>query len=195
MKIYFAIFTTGSIRKELALALIQWIQSSSDKKIYINFIEQQPIENARNLVVQDFLLSDNDYLLMIDNDTVPLKNPLDLVDLSLEVVSCPCPIFQQTILWNYYRLDKDGFWEPGDANKDKGLIEVDAIGTGCVLIHRKVLELVKDPFSREWDENGIATLGLDLSFSKKTKEKGFKIHTHLDYKCSHYKTLDLKTFL
>jgi GT2 family glycosyltransferase len=194
MKVYIAIYTTGTIRKELAFSLIQWIQSNKDKSIFINFVEQQPIENARNIVVQEFLKTDNQYLLQIDNDTIPSQNPLELINLSLDVVSCPCPIYQGTILWNYYRLDKDGFWEPGDVNKDKGLVEVDAVGTGCVLINRKVLESIKNPFSREWNEDGIATLGLDLSFSKKVKDMGFKIHTHLDYKCSHYKTVDLKNF-
>jgi len=69
----------------------------------------------------------------------------------------------------------------------KGLIEIDATGTGVLLTSRRVLEALKAPFERKYDENGIEELGQDLYFSRKAKDAGFRIFSHLDYIAKHYK--------
>ena len=154
--------------------------------------EETPISHCRNNIVKKFLTSDNEYLLQIDEDIVPSKNPLELVELDKDIIVCPCPIYQYKILWNVYRTDSKSFWIPVDISKEKGLIEISAAGTGCILIGRKVLETIKAPFERQFNEDGTEKMGLDLSFCKKAKEKGFKIFASIEHKCSHYKTLDLK---
>jgi len=73
-----------------------------------------------------------------------------------------------------------------------GLTEVDAIGTGCIMIARRVLEDVKAPFMNVYDENGIRKAGLDLEFCKKAKSKGYKVWAHLDHICSHWTDVDLR---
>ena len=129
---------------------------------------------------------------MLEADTVPSKNPLELVEYKKDIISIPTPIYQHKIIYNVYRKDeKDGMLVPID---DKGLVEIDATGTGCIMIIKKVLEQIKAPFERIFDENGIERCGLDISFSKKAKEKDFEIFTHFDYVAKHYKLIDISLF-
>jgi len=93
---------------------------------------------------------------------------------------------------NIYKFDeKKEYLKPIEYDKDANLIEVDATGTGVILCSRKALESIKRPFERLFDENGIQKLGLDLAFSAKAREEGFKIYSHMKYICKHQKTFDL----
>lgn len=192
-KIYLGILTRGWVRKELFLKMLRWIKESSHS-VFCELTEEKPCAHARNNLVKKFLASNNEWLLMIDDDVVPLQNPLKMINFNKDICIAPCPIYQYKVLWNIYRTDLDGYWKPIDISKEKGLIEIDSAGTGCILIKRRVLEDINAPFERIFDENGIETMGLDLSFCKKAKEKGFKIFASVDHKCSHYKTLDLIKF-
>ena len=67
------------------------------------------------------------------------------------------------------------------------IIEVDATGTGCLLIHRSVLEYMQENANpnqgRDWAwfaEGAIngTYFGEDLLFSKRLKSFGYKIHAH-----------------
>lgn len=186
MKVYVAVLTIGSIRKELSLTLSRL---SKDNRVKIVFHSERPSERNRNQVVKDFLNSDCDYLLKIDHDTVPLRNPLGLIDLDKDIIGLPYPQIKGNDLgWLVMDKVKDGYKQTKKPRK--GLQEVDAVGSGCVLIHRRVLERVEEPFVRKW-KDGFPILGLDFYFCEKAKKAGFEVWTHWDYPCSHYKEVDL----
>lgn len=189
-KVYVAILTTGTVRKELALKLISWLRNTSHD-VFVEFTEERPISHCRNNIVKKFLASDNQCLLMIDEDVVPSKNPLEMLKFDKDIVVAPAPIYQYKVLWNVYRTDNEGFWRSIEIDKEKNLIEISAAGTGCILIKRQVLENIKAPFERIFNKDGTEKMGLDLSFCKKAKERGFKIYASIEHKCSHYKTIDL----
>lgn len=196
-KVYIAIYTTGWVRKELTLSLIKWLRKT-EHSVYIDFIEEKPNEHARNLTVKRFLESDNDYLLQIDNDVLPKKNPLELIDYQKDIISCPVFIYQHKITLNIYKYNESKeYLIPIDYEKNKysGLIEIDATGTGVLLCTRKVLEQIEKPFERLYNYKGIAELGQDLYFSDKVKKMNFKIYSHLDYISKHYKNIDLSVFV
>lgn len=189
MKVQLSIPNEGVIRSELAIKLPRWLQETSHTVFFESSVAK-PIEHNRNLIVQRFLQSDRDYLLQIDSDVVPAQNPLKLVDLSLDIVSAPCWIFQHKPILNVYRFDQDGYLKPLEEN-NSGLVQIDATGTGIVLLSRNVLQSIKAPFARKYDENGLELLGQDLFFSEKAREQGFKLYTHFDYIAKHYKTIDI----
>jgi len=62
------------------------------------------------------------------------------------------------------------------------LIERDGVGGGCLLIHRRVLEAIGDP----WFEcaNNLH-MGEDFDFCRKAQEKGFKIYADPGVLCGH----------
>ena len=191
MKVYLSILNTGWIHSELAIRLPRWLKETTHE-VYFESSNDRPIENNRNKIVKRFLASDCDYLLQIDNDNSPAQNPLCLVDLKLDIVSCPVWIYQHKLVLNIYKFDaSDGMLVPVDPKQKKGLIEIDATGTGVLLTSRRVLEVLKAPFERKYDEDGIEELGQDLYFSRKAKEAGFKLFSHLDYISKHYKMIDL----
>lgn len=191
MKVFLSIPNTGWICSELTMKLPRWLKETKHD-VYFESSNVKPIESNRNGIVQRFLASDCDYLLQIDSDVVPPKNPIELVDLNLDIVSAPCWIYQHKLILNIYKLDKtDGMLVPVDPKKENGLIEIDSTGTGILLTSRRVLEAIKAPFERKYDENGIEELGQDLYFSRKAKEAGFRIFSHLDFISKHYKEIDL----
>lgn len=62
------------------------------------------------------------------------------------------------------------------------LIECDAVATGCILIHRDVLEDMPKPIF-EYRNHGNSE---DLTFCKEAKERGWSVYCDLSTICGHY---------
>ena len=160
----------------------------------------KPYENNQHHIVEDFLKGDDEFWLSIDADNPPLNNPLDLVQLDRDVVGLPTPVYHWTgqsgerpIYWNVYKksLKDDGYHEHQDRT---GLQRVDAIGTGCFVIARRVFEhpaLQQGAFARKLNANGTVHKGNDISFCERATEAGFEIYAHFDYPCRHFCEIDL----
>ena len=179
-----AILHQGNISTELGFRIAQ-IGMDDRFNVKIKPYSHKPISNNRNIIVKEFLANGYDYLCMIDSDIIPPSNILDLVLVDKDVIGGVCPQWHEDDLyWVVMRKVPDGYQQV-PVEERGGLREVDAIGTGCIVIKRNVLEVIKAPFNRKWDEDGIAILGLDFNFCQKAKEKGFKIWAHWDYMCDH----------
>jgi hypothetical protein len=86
---------------------------------------------------------------------------------------------------------------PLDNYAEDAVFEVDAAGTGCLLIHRSVFEKMRevaDPHQGNewcwfWDGpiNGV-WLGEDLMFCRRARSLGFPIHVNTAAILSHQKT-------
>jgi len=191
-KVYIAVLTMGSIRRELAPMLFL-MRSDPRYDVKIRDHGLRPSSYNRNNIVEEFLKTDCDYLLCIDHDTVPLKNPLDLVAFDKDVIGCPYPqIVGKSIGFLAMETAKDGNYQ--QVKVTGGLQELDALGSGAMLIARRVLEKVEIPFERKWVD-GVPIRGLDFYFCEKARALGFTIWTHWGYLASHYKTVDLLTIL
>jgi hypothetical protein len=172
---------------------------SGDYDVSVSFSYMQPVDANRNKIVKNFLQDeDNEYLLMIDNDVVPPKDVLQMVDYDEKVVSAtvtikkrkiPQPVIVRKKEDEFHRLTLNEYYE--DVH-DNGLVEVDAVGTGCVLIHRSVLEEMNPPwFQFIYNEDGTLKLGEDFYFGEKCPEPMFVSSDHV---CKHYRKTDLTEF-
>ena len=192
--IYVAVLNQGTLRTELTKVITNMIQQDG-YRMNITYPHKKPIANNRNHIVQKFLArKEFDYLMMIDSDIVPPPNIMKLVDFDKDII-VPLMFVMQNgkILPLYLREAKDGQLEFTKEYLDKqGLVPVDATGTGCIIMSRKVLEAVKHPFENEYDSDGIKKLGLDLSFCKKARKLGFQPYVHLDYVADHHSTASLR---
>lgn len=190
-RVLVSVLHQGWVRPELTKYIVNL---SKDPRVHyeIMMTNLKPSENNRNNAVRAALTGGYDYLFTIDHDIVPLRDMGDLVLLDLDVVGMACP------QWNmsdpsfpvfFVGMDKveGGYQEHKDRN---GLQEVDAVGSGALLIARRVLEKVKEPFVRKW-EKGFAVVGLDFYFSEKAKKQGFKVYCHYDYITDHIKEISL----
>lgn len=190
--IYLSILNQGEIRTDLAQVINLIIQNDS-YRIYLTYPAGKPITNNRNTIVQKFLATDCDYLMMIDSDIVPPPNILNLVDFNVDIITPLMFVKQKGMLIPLFlKRDKDGLYDAADYLNLTGLQEVSATGTGCIVIKREVLENIKHPFENRYDEDGIKTLGNDFAFCQMAKEKGYKIWVHLDYVAGHHSVQDLK---
>ncbi len=174
----------------------------SDKRFHITPIipTHKPFENNLHHIVNDFRRGDYDFWLSIDADNPPLRNPLDLIEYNRDIIGCPTPVWHFTgkkgerpIYYNAY-----DYIPSQDAYKEhlprKGLQKVDAIGTGCFLIAKRVFlnkKLQEGAFQRMLYPDGTVNKGNDLSFSERARNEGFEIFTHYDYLCQHFTNLEL----
>ncbi len=169
-------------------------------RLHVTRCSGAPFESNMNAVIRDFLLGDWDFWINLDDDQAPLKNPIDLIFLNKDIIGLPTPAHKcgqedsgNPFYWNVYAWDEQNqVHRPHQAKKEDGpLQEVDAVGSGCWVVARRVLEAVKQPMAVQYDENGVTKVGGDLSFCGKARAAGFKVFAHYDYPCRHFKTVDL----
>lgn len=190
-KIYVVCCNEGWIRRETAFTLMR---ITHDQRVEPKIIMPtlKTYENNLSHSVRDFKKGDYDYMLIIDADNPPSKNPIDLVELGLDVVSCPTPQWNNIDKYPVYFMAMDKAKDGWREHKNRvGLQEVDAVSSGATLIKREVLMAFENPFVREWNSDGTMKTGVDFHFCERAKEKGFRIWAHYDYLSHHFKELDL----
>lgn len=197
-KIYIGIPTkTGNIYFELAICLMQWSKQNDIQTMIVFEPFAAPIDHARNMIVHRFLGTDCTHLMMIDDDIVPPVNALEqLLTHDKDIVAAACPLIgpdskrDLKITFNAFTVSEDETYTPIiDAI---GLQEADAVGTGCIMIKRDVLENIESPFITQYNKNnGLKTTGEDINFCKKAKGLCIEIYSDFGLKCKHIKSCNL----
>lgn len=203
--VYIAVLNPdGKIHVQLANRLIQIVVECITSKKYeptLRFSKVTGVDYNRNTIVQDFLKTDAKWLLMVDHDNPPLRNPLDLIKYNKDVMCLPTMMWRgidstdgnEGLAYNVYKKVKGG-WATFVYDGKNKLFQADRVGTGCVLLKRSILNKFKDkaPFLSKVDKKtGMRVLGEDIMFSDKARKAGYKLWGHWDYSCSHYKEVDL----
>lgn len=102
--------------------------------------------------------------------------------------------FPRPTLLDWIRHD-DGIWRfTGRAHYPvNSLVHVGATGAACLLIHRSVVEQVKEKFGETWfdqrDDGSGTKMGEDISFFTLTRELDIPLHVHTGIRTTHYKHL------
>jgi len=196
-KVLIAVLNLGWVETKLAINLFPIMQ---DKRCHTELIFPQlkGCETAHNIVCRDFLASEKgyEYLIILGDDTAPPTNYLDLVLLDKPVIGGMCFQWRGDCVYHLFmRAAREGETEGPYYTKaiigNEGLIECDAIGSAGMVIRRDVLEAVRAPFERQYDEDGVQTLGLDLLFCKKAKAAGFTVWGHTHYPLDHVQDISL----
>ena len=202
IKLYLAVLNGGWLRREFSYKVLPWMQSTKGVQIIWEDPKEtwsHPISSNRNLITLRFLQTDCDFLLMIDDDVVPLFNPAELVYADQDIIGCPAKVRSsgQLLAWTAYTNHPSG---EGYSTMNLNMIDdyldlipVDCVGSGCLLIRRRVLESpqMKAPFHTNFDENGVLEYGTDFAFCRKAKAAGFEIHSTVQRRCEHFKEVGL----
>lgn len=176
--------------------LVQWMWQHNQRQTFsrIMLSNERPTDYNRNVIVEEFLKTDNEYLMMVDSDIAP---PLNAPDMALNKLPI-CAAFAQmnnkgdVQPVGMMKSEKDGhtmFAVPQFMFPDKLMEEkayaVDAVGTGCIMIRRDVLENMEPPwFSFEHDpKTKKLTRGEDFYFCLKS---GVKVYMDTRFKCKHF---------
>lgn len=182
--------TLGTIRTELANWLLKAQLQGHESRFTLNV---SPHSKARNMIVDHFLSTDHQYLLMIDSDTIPPEDALDNIELTSG---------QPKILTGITHI-KDG--EKGkrvnvfinhedvetvtkleDLPKDR--FKVAGCGASFLVVHRSVFETIPKPWFKtiEFDNGNICSE--DLYFCEQANNAGFEIVCDPAIVCGHAKT-------
>lgn len=151
-----------------------------------------PIERNRghlvNLALADTAVT---HCLFLDTDIVPNDlNFLDIMvsyDIPIVGLLCTKRIAPYEPILIKMDAPKDqvlnGFW----VHHPKGLVEVDATGTGCLLVKREVFEAMEQPYFVFYNNyrKGIYQ-SEDVYFLEKSKKYGYKVYVDTKHTCKHY---------
>jgi len=188
-KILFATPTRGELRLEHAMFREHLLAQERRYSLQMHWANGYPAGSVRCKIVLTFLASDADYLLMLDSDQAPTTNPLDYVDRDLDVLTFPSP--------TYRGMDATTpiHWFPEAEDPERGVIEVDAGTTGCILIARRVMAhpSMRAPFLDEFNADGIFQYGEDQTFCRRARAAGFHVWCAMDTPIAHFKTAELLT--
>ena len=179
-KVFVAIPNTGILRTEL----VQWLMALDIKP----FMPQaKPHDYCRNLIVEEFLKSDCEWLLMIDSDVVPQCDVLSMVKNDVPVCSAfVCTNLGGEIIPVGMVKNKDGYHH-NFRHSAPDLHRVDAVGTGCILIKREVLSTMKKPYFKFIYKDGMLENGEDFDFCERVEGVYFDAR----FKCLHYTTVGI----
>lgn len=189
----------GLVDGEFAVRLMMLAQLRSDRiTSFIRVEGSALVSRQRNEIVSTFLDStDSAWLLMLDADevlTAPAFDKLVAAAHTQErplvaglyfgafdqggLIPTPVPLIYAAVDGRYAALH--------DYPRDS-VIEVDAAGTGCMLIHRTVLEALRAKASEHegpnwcWFNDGPINghwFGEDLIFCRRVQDAGFPIVAH-----------------
>ena len=186
----------------------------------------RPVSFARNTAVNTFLkFPEVDKLWFIDDDLVPTESSIKIFDSHADIVSGLYWLLlmeegNPKISSAVYTKIKGGF-SMIDPRKVVGsrIVKIDAAGTGCLLISRKVLEdkrmlLPTEYIGAEGDmkdtnkESGIVPVfrtqyraegseerSEDIDFVWRAKQLGYEVESNLDAKFFHKKEVLIDWFL
>jgi hypothetical protein len=150
------------------------------------------IQQIRNLQASWMLNNAYDYVLHVDSDMkFPAHTLEQLLSIQTDRIGITSGIYIQ-------RHDHDKVCEvyvsdshtgghkhlPAHALTPHRVLEVEAVGFGCCLVHRKVYEQVQNPwFEYKNDLDFRNVISEDVDFCMKAKQAGFQtaVHTGLHY--------------
>lgn len=173
-------------------------QKKRDYIVYWERCFSVPHDTTRNMLSKAFLESDADYLLMMDNDVEPHPQLLEMAKNDKPICAAHVNYIHNengqnvvTIaagILNGQDKGKNVYKNEDILKSTEGLMEVDAVGTGCIMIRRDVLESMEAPyFSFRRTNEGFLELTEDYEFCERAKSMGYSIWVDKRYYCPHRK--------
>ena len=193
----------GIVRVELATMLMGLLTAEKRYRVAVSFASARPSNNNRNQIVKEFIVNERqaDWLGMVDHDCVPTGDWLSWLESDYDIVGFVAPVWKPAthpetpVIWNVQtEWQEQKFTDSLPDPRDTPIFEAASVGTGAILIRRRVLEhpAMRFPFENVYDEDGIREVGYDLNFCHRAGEAGFKTMVSVANPCSHYKEIDLR---
>jgi len=153
-----------------------------------------PIDGLRNNIVSQALGIGASHLIMMDLDqTYPMDTIPKLLRHKLPVVGCMVhrryPPFDPLML----RGEINSYYDVSDWEEDE-LVEVDATGTGCLMVDMRVFHEMPTPwfkFRPNPDPERSGVVGEDIGFCSDLRNAGYKIAVDTSIRCGHLSTMEI----
>ena len=167
------------------------LRSAQDYQLAVYTSNTSLIDKMREVLGDEVLTTDPDYVLWLDADQLyPMETIVKLarhIDNGHLVVGGITPD-KHTSKPMVYRFlnDKGSCAIDRNFEVDRGLVKVDAMGFGGIIMAADVLRKVKPPrFPRTWDEAMQSFVGEDFGFYNKCREAGIEVWADTDLHYSH----------
>jgi len=198
----------GSIDTQLTIDLVGLMRERRPRIDSLQCVQGLGLlARTRNLIVKNFLDGSHaDWLLMIDSDQ---SLPLSAFDLLIDTAhKDDRPIVAGLVFAAFYEneslrpvpaiyeLAADGAMIPLDAYPKNQVTQIDGAGTGCLMVHRSVLEAMRERANPNqgtdwcWFFDGALDgrwFSEDLLFCRKATALGFPIFAHTGAILGHHK--------
>ncbi len=147
-----------------------------------------PVESARNDMVREMLESDYTHIYFLDADTIPPKDAIGrLLAQDKDIIAGITPVWLNERCWNY-QVEKD-IQVP--ANKPPAeIFKAVRVGGTTILIRRRVLEKLKDPYFYTAKCNGQYITD-DYYFCDGLYDNGFELWIDPTIVCGHMNYVNL----
>lgn len=188
-RVIVAIPTRG--RPHLAVqAAVQRIAVLANAQLWMT--QGEPVTVARNKIALAFMKTDATHLLMVDDDTMPLRGDTiaRLLNVGTPIATGVTPmIFDEKLVVNVARGND---WEPA---WPEGQFEVRVCGASCLMIAREVFEKIEWPWFQFHQTRDDGFRGEDTNFCAKAADCGLLIGCDGSVICEHFKEVGLTRFL
>ena len=151
----------------------------------------QNIVKARNNIVEEVLKHNFTHLFFMDSDMTFPENALSRLmqhdkDIVGGLYTTKVPPFNTTAFKGGVNGSKEP-WTSFTPTLEDGLVELDGIGTGCLLIRREVLESMSWPWFwyEESPDKPNTMMSEDIYFCLMAREMGFKMWCDTTILCGH----------
>lgn len=208
-KVTIGICSPGQVATNFMTAILDIARSQKSLGQFISLQGSGVISRLRNQICATFLdKTKDDWLLMIDTDEMLSKDGFKKLIAAADAKTRPIvsglvfgawetgQIYPEPIPCIFQVGENGGGMYPVHEYPIDQVIEIDAAGTGCLLVHRSILERFRAeanehqgqhwgffqdmPLNGEW-------IGEDLLFSLRAKSFGYKIHAHTGVILPHQK--------
>jgi len=170
--------TTSAIKS--LIGLIQRLERT-ENDYEVELIPRWIVHEARNELVRRANEKKCTHILFIDSDMVYDDDIVDKLLTGHEIVAAKCRLRIYPFSYAMYKKSevKPGFYDDYTPEQKNGILKIDAVGFGAVMIDMKVFNKVKE----KWFE--FTQLGEDLNFCRKAQEAGFDIRVNMDCEVGH----------
>jgi hypothetical protein len=207
--VFIGYLSPGEVRVEFASTLSNVIAYSLTHNIPLagTFpkVTGPRIASARNKLVEQFLASPGEWLLMVDTD---MTMPADVLERFLKVAhKDKAPIvgglcfgrggeglFPTIYRWTGESFTRPEGWDPNT------MVACDGTGAACLFVHRSVFERVAEHFDPPftWFQeglvlNGTQEIGEDMAFCMRVRSLDIPIFVHTGIPFGHVKEFEIDT--
>jgi GT2 family glycosyltransferase len=198
-KVMLAFAHPGTVHTDFMLSVLALIQRNEPRYLdsYLMVRSGPMITMTRNIMARRYLEGDCDWLWMVDSDIDFAPDTLDRLLGAADPVEHPIVGASYLVLNDELQPVRGAYAIPElgkpavqvDLEPDT-VAEVDATGTGCLLIHRSVLEET-GPFPFAQVITRTCEYSEDLSFCIRVRELGFPVHVATGILVGHTKPVRL----
>lgn len=201
---------TGQVDTEFALSLVEIVRQKPARVGQYFCVEGTGLlAKSRNIIIKHFLdNTTDDWLLMLDDDERISVPTFDLLCATADATERPAVAgLYFAALWEglnlrpvplIFKLDENNGIQPFDDYPKDEVVDVVAAGTGCLLLHRKAMQKIRDAHDDQnqdwcWFQDGPIGgnkwLSEDLSFCSKLQQFGIPLVAHTGAILQHHKSI------